>query len=554
MNDLVIVTGYRAEEIRAYAECNFPNLSYTFVHNERYEETNNIHSMALAFEAVDFCDGLVLIESDLIFDESVLDTLDSCSHENVALLDRYKPGMDGTVVKMDSRCKIVSVIPGSQQLEGFDFNDTFKTLNIYRFSGLFASTVFSPMVRFYAQTLDDNCYYELILGMLIAIGHADVHGALVPANSWSEVDDPVDLRQARFLSTPQDRRTLLDEAWGGYWGLDIIDFAFIRNMHFPTPQMINEIRLQMPELMASYCSSQKILDRKMSWFLGVPEGRVVAINGASQFFPWAGITFGNRSVWLQEPTFGEWNRSFPQAQTYPDSGDGLLHLPQYLPREAVAIIVNPNNPTGTTIATKEVYSVCASNPDTTFLVDESFIQFSGEISMIQLLELDPLDNVVVVQSLSKTLGVPGVRIGCIYSTNTDVLDAFRASLPIWNMNSVAEKYIELLLKTRPALERSYVQTQRDRQDLCQRLTDVPRVRSVWPSGGNFVLVELDVDRPHSRLFADQLLSDHRLYVKEVSHKLPGSHSYWRLAVRTPAEHEHLVEALTIVLASGVSAD
>lgn len=547
LTDVVIVTGYRAGELRDYAESTFPTFDFTFVHNDRYDETNNIHSVALAFEQVDFSDGLILIESDLVFDDSVLDTLESCVRENVALLDLYKPGMDGTVVRMDSDSKIVSVVPSSQQVEGFDFSGTLKTLNIYRFSGSFASSVFSRMVRFYAQAVDDNCYYELILGMLIAIGHAEVYGALVPAASWSEVDDPVDLQQARFLSSPNDRRSLLDEAWGGYWGLDVTDFAFIRNMHFPTPQIVNELRLQLPELLGSYGSSQVILDRKMSWFLGVPEERVVAINGASQFFPWATAKFRDRPVYLQTPTFGEWNRSFPTAQSYPDGADGLGQLSERLAAESVVVIVNPNNPTGTTLSTDGIFSLCRANPDKTFIVDESFIQFSDETTIIELLENSPLDNVVVLQSLSKVLGVPGIRIGFVYSCNTALLGEFRGCLPIWNMNSIAEKFVELLLKNRPALNWSFDQTKIDRQDLCQRLDLLPQVRSVWISGADFVLVELDMDRTRSKIAADEMLSSHRLYVKEVSHKFPGSNGYWRLAVRLPEEHESLVEAMAKVL-------
>jgi histidinol-phosphate/aromatic aminotransferase/cobyric acid decarboxylase-like protein/choline kinase len=544
VDEVVIVTGYRADDVRQYAEQTFPGMNFVFVHNERYAETNNIHSMALAFEAVDFSDGLILIESDLVVDDSVFDVLDSCPHENVALLDRYKPGMDGTVVRMDADAKIVSVIPSDRQPEGFDFSNTFKTLNIYRFSASFTSDVFSRMVKFYAQTVDDNCYYELVLGMLIAIGHADVRGATVREDTWCEVDDPVDLDHARFMSSPAKRRSALDETWGGYWGLGVIDFAFLRNMHFPTPQIVAEMRLQLPELMGCYGSSQAVLDRKIAWFMEVPEERIVAINGASQFFPWAAGEFGDRTVWLQSPTFGEWTRAFPHASTYSDVGDARLHVPHPLPRSGLAVIVNPNNPTGTTIANDEILAECRDNPDTMYLIDESFIRFSGQPSIVEELERNPLGNVVVLQSLSKALGVPGVRIGFVYSTNVDALARFRSSLPVWNMNSIAEKFLELLLKNRPELERSFIQTRSDRDDLRQRITRVPGVRSVWRSGGDFVLIELDMDRPTSSFLADRMLSEHKIYVKEVSAKFGGHGSYWRLAVRHPAEHELLAATMT----------
>lgn len=547
IGEVVIVTGYRADDIRRYVERGFPDMRFVFVHNARFAETNNIHSMALALQAVDLSEGLLLIESDLVVDDAVFDALDASPHPNVALVDHYQPGMDGTVVRMDAGGRIISVIPPDQQSAGFDFSDTFKTLNIYRFSAAFAAGPFARMVDFYAKTVDDNCYYELVLGILIGLGHAAIGGALVPTDSWCEVDDPVDLVNARFLSSPATRRAALDEAWGGYWGLNVTDFAFLRNMHFPTPQIIAELRLQLPELLHCYGSSQDVLDRKMSWFLGVGARHVVAVNGASQFFPWAAQHFAHRDVWLPDPTFGEWTRAFPDAARYPDSDDGRLALPAALPEGAVVVVVNPNNPTGSTVSDTEILDRCRANPQTLFLVDESFIAFSDQRSVIGHLERTPLDNVVVLQSLSKTLGVPGLRLGFVYSTNAELAAGFRATLPIWNMNSVAEKFLEVLLKNRPELERSWARTADDRTDLIGRLERADWVRAVRPGGANFVLVELDMDRPASARLADGLMSEHRIYVKDVSAKFPGRRGVWRLAVRLPGEHAVLLDAVAGLL-------
>lgn len=544
IGDIVVVTGYRAAEIREYLHTHFADLEFTFVHNARYEETNNIHSMALAFEQVSFSDGVVLVESDLIYDDSVLPILMGCTEANVALVDDYRPGLDGTVVRMDAQGTIVDVVPGSRQGDHFDFSATFKTLNIYRFSGDFCTSTFAPLLRFYARAIDDNCYYELILGMLISIGNARIHGAMVLPGSWAEVDDPVDLHHAQLMSDPTHRRQLLDRAWGGYWGLEMIDFAFIRNMHYPTPQVITEIRLQLPELMFNYGSAQGILDQKLAWYLQVPSRNVVAINGASQFFPWAAREFSARPAFIPSPTFGEWHRVVPNAWTYRDDGFAGVDLPTEIPPGSVVIVVNPNNPTGTVIPTSRIVELARAHPDSLIVVDESFIPFCDEESIIDVLEREPLVNVVVLQSLSKALGVPGVRIGFAYSANTEILDAFRSDLPIWNMNSVAEKFVELLLKNRLALQESFAQTIQDRQDLSARLAALPIVARVAPSGANFVMAELTIDAAASSQLADEMLASEGIYVKEISGKFDDGLARWRLAVRTPADHIVLADAMT----------
>lgn len=549
LTDVVIVTGYRAQDIRDFAD-RYSELNISYVHNSRYAETNNIYSLALAFTESDLSDGIVLIESDLIYEQRVLERLMKCDHENVALLDHYRAGMDGTVVRLSPDGVISSIIPGSQQDAGFSFADTYKTLNIYKFAGEFCRGTFSRLLRFYAQEVSDNCYYELIMGMLVTTGSARIHGEVLEGEAWAEVDDPADLNQARFIAEPSSRRSMLDNAWGGYWGLPILDFAFIRNLRFPTPAVIAELRLQLPELLDSYGSAQWVLDQKMSWYLRVDPTHVVALNGASQAFPWIRRVFGKSTVQVTTPTFGEWSSAFPNAITYPDSPDAPASVNRPLVNCDVVVIVNPNNPTGTTIPTREILKQARSTPGTTFLVDESFIEFSRQPSLVQLLQDEQLPNIVVVKSLSKSLGVPGARLGFVYSQDTLLLASLRTELPIWNMNSVAEKFLELLLKNRVELQRSFDQTITDREDLVSALGAASSISSTMPSGANFVLATLRTDSHGAQRWANELVAQHSIYVKDVSAKFGDGNGYWRIAVRTPADHKVFMAALHEVTRTG----
>jgi choline kinase len=130
LSSWTIVTGYMADELRAHIGERYPGIPVTYVHNERFEATNNIFSLALAFEQLEPDDDILLIESDLVFMPEVLDRLLESEHPNVALVDRWRSGMDGTVVRVDQRGVITQVIPSQQQDETFDFSDKYKTLNI----------------------------------------------------------------------------------------------------------------------------------------------------------------------------------------------------------------------------------------------------------------------------------------------------------------------------------------------------------------------------------------------------------------------------------------
>ena len=79
------------------------------------------------------------------------------------------------------------------------------------------------------------------------------------------------------------------------------------------------------------------------------------------------------------------------------------------------------------------------------IVDESFSDFAGGPPMIDMLEADPLDNVVVLKSLSKSLGVPGLRLGYVYTCNRTIVRQLARRVPVWNLNSPAEFFLETLL-------------------------------------------------------------------------------------------------------------
>jgi histidinol-phosphate/aromatic aminotransferase/cobyric acid decarboxylase-like protein len=198
------------------------------------------------------------------------------------------------------------------------------------------------------------------------------------------------------------------------------------------------------------------------------------------------------------------------------------------------------------VSSLSIHEFAAELPSTTVIVDESFIDFSGYPSMVSLLESAPLDNVICVKSLSKTLGVPGIRLGYTYSSNTSFLKYVTERIPIWNLSSVAEYMLEVILKHRGSLAESFEKTAKDRARLVGSLRRVPRVARVFPSGGNFVTFELDRTAPPAADVVRRLLALESIYVKDVSSKFDGKPRL-RVAVRLPEENERLVGALSVVL-------
>jgi histidinol-phosphate/aromatic aminotransferase/cobyric acid decarboxylase-like protein len=154
-------------------------------------------------------------------------------------------------------------------------------------------------------------------------------------------------------------------------------------------------------------------------------------------------------------------------------------------------------------------------------------------------------NVVVVKSLSKTLGVPGLRLGCVFTVDAEYGLRIRDELPMWNVNSLAEHFLEIILKYPQDLKDSISQTVVDRESFAAMLRQLDIVERVYESGANFLLLALSLATQPARQLADELLASDNLYVKDVSSKFADGRVYWRLAVRTREENHRLCAALRL---------
>ncbi len=349
---------------------------------------------------------------------------------------------------------------------------------------------------------------------------------------------------------PLPDRLTLEAAGGGYWRYPIVDFAFLRNMHFPTPAILAALSARLPELLWSYGSKQTTLDALMAELLGCDPAHVVALGGLSQIYPWLaahlsrGSTFGH--VLAPAPTFGEYDRLFPGRASYRDpfalGPADLAALSERAHAHEVVVFVNPNNPTGTVVPSAAILAFADAHPAKRILVDESFLRFSSEPSLIATLESAPRANVVVLASLSKDLGMPGLRLGYAYARDPSFIGALRAALPIWNLSALAEHVLELMREHRADFERSLVQTRDDRARFAAALGALEGV-VVHAGGANFVVASLPCDALAAARIADDLLAAHGLLVKDISAKVGDGRGHFRLAVRGDAEHEALVVAL-----------
>ena len=179
------------------------------------------------------------------------------------------------------------------------------------------------------------------------------------------------------------------------------------------------------------------------------------------------------------------------------------------------------------------------------IVDESFIDFAGDTVPSLLPIADRFSNLLLVRSMSKHCGVPGLRLGYCYSSNLFVLNRMRQFIPTWNVNTLAQYFLSLLPSTDAEYHIARKRLVGDVRWLFAALQSMPEI-DVYPTGANFVLFRIKGGTTARELQA-RLLNEHRMYVRDCSNKIGMDNFHIRVASQGREKDARLVEALRMLL-------
>ena len=241
LSRIVIVTGYQGRKLIEYIKTLGIATPLSFVDNPVYDRTNNIYSLMLAKDYL-LQEDTVLLESDLIFEDSVLETLLDDPRETLALVDRYESWMDGTCIKLGEDDTIEAFVPGKK----FVFEDIaeyYKTVNIYKFSRHFSRTHYVPFLEAYSMALGNNEYYEQVLRVITMLDEPEIKAKRLEGQLWYEIDDVQDLDIASSMFSPdeEEKVALIRGRYGGYWRYPkLTDFCYLVNPYFPPQKLADE--------------------------------------------------------------------------------------------------------------------------------------------------------------------------------------------------------------------------------------------------------------------------------------------------------------------------
>lgn len=555
LSRIVIVIGYESHNLKNYIAKNYPDWPIVFVENSIYDKTNNIYSLWLARGYMAEEDTL-LLESDLIFEDSVLSTAVDSSYPDCALVSKYETWMDGTMVRINDDNDIVNFIPKS----AFKYSDTdsyYKTVNIYKFSKHFIVNHYLPFLEAYIKVLGENEYYEQVLRVITLIDKCGIKALPITGAHWYEIDDVQDLRIAETIfATPEEKLKKIQHSFGGYWRYPgLLDYCYLVNPYFPRKRMIDEMKANFEPLLREYPSGMGVNSLLAGKYFGIKQDYVVVGNGAAELIKNLMETSDGK-IGVTYPTFEEYPNRLKQdniVKFLPQNGNFSYtaeDLMQFFADKNIdtLLVVNPDNPSGNFIPIEDIKHLanwCVGR-DIRLIVDESFVDFSDDGENNTLLRneiLETYSNLYVMKSISKSYGVPGLRLGVLASSNKEMISRMKKEVAIWNINSFAEFYMQIYGKYEKDYAQSYEKFREERRVFESELNTIPYLRLI-PSQANYFLCEV-MDKFTSYELTLKLLTKFNILIKDCSSKkgFPKDKQYIRIAIRDREDNKNLIKAL-----------
>lgn len=552
LSRIVIVVGYEGEKLMKYIDTLGIRTPIVYVQNPIYDKTNNIYSLALAKDYL--CqDDTLLFESDLIFEDAVIDQLLDDPRETLALVDKYESWMDGTCVKLGPDDSIASFVP-SKNFRFEEAHEYYKTVNIYKFGRHFSRTHYVPFLEAYSKALGNNEYYEQVLRVIAMLDDPEIRAKLLSGQLWYEIDDiqDLDIASSMFAQDPDLRVSLMQGRYGGYWRYpQLLDFCYLVNPYFPPQRLIDEIQANFTSLLTQYPSGMRVNALLAAKNFAVHQQNILVGNGAAELIKALMARLEGVTGFIR-PTFEEYPNRYqdrpnvcftPAGPDFRYTADDLMAFfgPQDIDN---LVLINPDNPTGNYIPAPDVLRLAdwAQGKGIRLILDESFADFADEAdnTFIRQDLLDRYRRLYVVKSISKSYGVPGLRLGVLASGDQDLIAALKKDVAIWNINSFAEFYMQIEEKYKKDYARSLELIRAERARFRRELEKLPNLR-VIPSQANYLMVEL-LGGLSARAITRELLVNRCILVKDLSPKL-GGQQYLRLAVRDTRDNDRLLEAL-----------
>lgn len=556
LSRVIIVVGYKGDNLKQYITSHYANskLNIEFYDNPIYDKTNNIYSLWLVRKQMEE-DETLLIESDLIFSDRMIPMIVNDKRPNIALVAKYETWMDGTMVCLDDDNHITNFV-SKKAFRYEDVDKYYKTVNIYKFSQNFTQNIYVPFLDAYCKALGNNEYYEQVLRVVTMLDKSNLEALEIGSEKWYEIDDVQDLDIAETIFADNDEMLhRYNMRFGGHWRFPkMLDFCYLVNPYFPPQRMKDELRYSFDTLLTEYPSGMFVNSLLAAKYFGIAQEYTVVGNGAAELIK-SMMEHSAGKVGIIYPTFEEYPNRLkqerivafvPASENLSYTADELIDFYEGKDIDTL-LVINPDNPTGNFIPKPDVLKLAqwCEERNIRLVVDESFVDFSDNFTENSLLEDDILENnrnLVVVKSISKSYGVPGLRLGILATADVPLINYIKKDVSIWNINSFAEFYMQIFGKYQSDYTDACNKFIAERRRFEKELQTIPFLE-VMPTQANYFFCRIK-DKYTAYELTRILLDKFQIMIKDCNNKttLNGS-NFIRISIRDEHDNNCLISAL-----------
>lgn len=211
------------------------------------------------------------------------------------------------------------------------------------------------------------------------------------------------------------------------------------------------------------------------------------------------------------------------------------------------LLINPDNPSGNFIQPAGIHKIAQWCEDNAmrFILDESFVDFSVGFESNTFLNdsiQEKYPRMAVMKSISKSYGVPGLRLGILCSADEALISGIKKQVSIWNINSFAEYFMQIYPKYREDYKHACDQFIQAREDFEDELKKIPFIK-VMPSQANFFFLEVLPPYKPKELCSILLKKYNILASACLAKKGIDPNRYMRIAVRAHGDNAKFIAAL-----------
>ncbi len=336
------------------------------------------------------------------------------------------------------------------------------------------------------------------------------------------------------------------------WGVpmeEILDYSANINPLGPSPRAISAIRDSIPRLTHYPEPTGESCKTALAQYLEVDGSNLVLGNGGSELIYLLGRMFYKGRLVLLAPCFSEYGEGLENTQAVRINLEPreqfrlpLQHIRHILQPGDLIFIGNPNNPSGNLFDKQELLEVAelVDNLGAVMVVDEAFLDFTGNDSFSLRYEATRHPHLIVVGSLTKFFAIPGLRLGYAVA-NVKHIKRMEYLLPTWRINTLALVAGRASLQDRVYIQKTIAMVAKERRWLTQQLQSLPFLE-VFPGESNFLLINAE----KSGLTAaewQQRLGPLGILIRNCSNFHNLSPHYFRVAVKEREQNQRLLKAL-----------